>query len=164
MLRLHQPLAVPVGLHERDAVLGQQIDEPVTAYAIASSGSCGAARRQYPVGASTRWDNEGWCAKILAGNRVGHEVRLSTADLVDGAEVIPPQAEVECELRSYLPVVLEVSREIHPLIVCRGDIGSEYAVGATRVAESIRIGLSVDGCWCRLCGKQHLSNAAGRVA
>ena len=67
----------------------------------------------------------------ISANR--DEVRLEAAGLGVRGEIIPPQAEIQSQPGSDLPIVLDVSAPIPAMVVGSGNIGSGEAAHSSDI-------------------------------
>ena len=119
---LGQSITVLVGQLKSNSILGQQIDE---------------ARRQGPIVLAGGRDKVGGCP---VRRPTLDEVGLTAIGFAERSEVVPTQAKVESKFRTYLPVVLEVRREVVFHVVGLVDVRSLYLIGASRIIDSTRNG------------------------
>ena len=122
LLRLDQPLAPFVCLHQRDVILGQRVVK--------------AGRQGSHILAGGRNN----VLRRVVGRAIRHKVGLSAIGFVDRPEVIPAQTEIESQFGRHLPIVLEVRRQVGLCIVGLVDVGGVDAVGAAGIVDTIRDG------------------------
>ena len=70
----------------------------------------------------------------VSANR--NEVRLEAAGLSVRGEVIPPQAEIQSQPGSDLPIVLAISAPVPAVVVGSGNIGSGEAVHSSHIVDA----------------------------
>ena len=128
LLRLRQSLPVFVGLLKRNAVLSQQIDK-----AVAVQGRIVSRRRQLPIVLAGCREQE---RRTAEGIGARNEVGLSAIGFEERPKPIVAKAEIQSQLRSYLPVVLKVRCEILLFIVGLVNVGGLHLVGASHEVHS----------------------------
>ena len=161
LLRLQESLPVPIGFVERDAICRQKVDQAPASHSLTAAGEPVPApvdrvRLSFPAG----WKDKRRIANPLRRQGDGNEVGLASILLVDRAEVIPTDAEIQRQLRGHLPVVFEVGGKVHFLVVGFADVGGVDTVGSAGIAEAVWIWVTANRCGRRHGRQQHLGHAA----
>ena len=118
LLHLDQTFAVFIALQKRDPILGQQVYK---------------ARRQASIRFSACRDEK---YRGSAWRAAGNEICLAAIRFLNRPEVVIAKAQIECELRRYLPVILEICGEIILQIVGFVDVGGLNLTCATNEIKS----------------------------
>src|SRR5208337_1346836 len=84
----------------------------------------------------------------LSAAQVGarHEIRLGIERILKMTYEVPSQAEINCQLGAYLPIVLEVRRIVIPCSIGSGNIRCVYGTGTASIVNPVR---NSGGNWCQ---------------